>query len=52
MGIKYKCPKCDKEIELPDTPNFETSKWEQLVHNIYTSVANNKRPCFECERKK
>jgi len=49
MGIKWKCKGCGKWFEFPDTPNYETSRIEQLVHFIYTCFVNDGRMCSSCE---
>ncbi len=49
-GICYECPKCKEMIEFPATPNVETNWAERLAFNLYSIVANKKRPCARCNR--
>jgi hypothetical protein len=40
MGIEFKCKKCSCKVKFPDTPNYETDRYERIAHAIYSAWAN------------
>ena len=50
MAIKFTCKQCGKEIQFPETPDFETNRNDQIAHMIYSDWAT-VGLCVDCKKR-